>query len=119
MAQMIKAIDTWASINTPEVAKKGWPEEIEHVEWAKYGIRVNAIAPGPVPTEGASKALWASPEAAERVRRSVPLQRFGTPEEIAKAAAYLVSDYAGFITGEVLTMDGGQWLNVRRYRSAD
>jgi len=89
------------------------------VEWAKYGIRVNAIAPGPVPTEGASKALWASPEAAERVRRSVPLQRFGTPEEIAKAAAYLVSDYAGFITGEVLTMDGGQWLNVRRYRSAD
>jgi len=89
------------------------------IEWAKYGIRVNAIAPGPVPTEGASRALWADPDAAERVRRSVPLQRFGTPEEIAQAAAYLVSDYASYITGEVLTMDGGQWLNTRSYRSAD
>ncbi len=86
------------------------------IEWARYGIRVNAIAPGPVPTEGASKALWGNPEAAERVRKSVALGRFGTPEEIAQAAAYLVSDYASYITGEVLTIDGGQWLNVKQYR---
>ncbi len=80
------------------------------VEWARYRIRVNAISPGPIETEGAGSRLWGSPEARQAMLRSVPRGRIGQPEEIAQAAAYLVSDYADFITGEVLVMDGGQWL---------
>ncbi|HEV2424750.1 MAG TPA: 2,4-dienoyl-CoA reductase [Terriglobia bacterium] len=80
------------------------------VEWARYKIRVNAIAPGPVETEGAGSKLWASPEIREAMLRSVPRGRIGTVEEVAQASAYLVSDYADYITGEVLVMDGGQWL---------
>jgi NAD(P)-dependent dehydrogenase (short-subunit alcohol dehydrogenase family) len=80
------------------------------VEWARYKIRVNAIAPGPVETEGAGSKLWASPDFREAMIRGIPRGRIGTVEEISHAAAYLVSDYADFITGEVLVMDGGQWL---------
>lgn len=80
------------------------------VEWAQYRIRVNAIAPGPVETEGAGSRLWASPEVRETMIRSVPRGRIGRPGEIAQAASYLVSGFADFITGEVLVVDGGQWL---------
>ena len=80
------------------------------VEWARYKIRVNAIAPGPVETEGAGSKLWATPEVRTAMLKTVPRGRLGTPEEIAQASAYLVSDFADFITGEVLVMDGGQWL---------
>lgn len=80
------------------------------VEWARYKIRVNAIAPGPVATEGAGSKLWATPEVRSAMLRGVPRGRIGTPEEIAQASAYLVSDFADFITGEVMVMDGGQWL---------
>lgn len=80
------------------------------VEWARHKIRVNAIAPGPVDTEGAGSKLWASPEIREAMLRSVPRGRIGTVEEVAQASAYLVSDYADYITGDVLVMDGGQWL---------
>ncbi|BDG58979.1 2,4-dienoyl-CoA reductase [Caldinitratiruptor microaerophilus] len=80
------------------------------VEWAPRGIRVNCIAPGPVDGTGAAPQLWPTEEARQAVIQAVPLGRMGTPEEIAHAAAYLVSDYAGFITGEVLTIDGGTWL---------
>src|SRR5215831_5715926 len=80
------------------------------VEWARYKIRVNAIAPGPVETEGAGSKLWASPDFRQAMIRGIPRGRIGTVEEISHAAAYLVSDYADFITGEVLVMDGGQWL---------
>lgn len=80
------------------------------VEWARYKIRVNAIAPGPVETEGAGSKLWASAEFREAMLRSVPRGRMGTVEEVAQASAYLVSDFADFISGEVLVMDGGQWL---------
>lgn len=85
------------------------------VEWARYKIRVNAIAPGPVETEGAGKALWDSPEAYQLIESSVPLKRFGKPIEIARAASYLVSEYASFITGEALVIDGGQWLGQGHY----
>lgn len=81
------------------------------VEWARHKIRVNAIAPGPVETEGAGSKLWAAPEVRRAMLRGIPRGRIGTPEEIAHASAYLVSDFADFITGEVLVMDGGQWLN--------
>ncbi len=80
------------------------------VEWARHKIRVNAVAPGPVETEGAGSKLWAAPEVRSAMLAGVPRGRIGTPEEIARACSYLVSDYADFITGEVLVMDGGQWL---------
>jgi NAD(P)-dependent dehydrogenase (short-subunit alcohol dehydrogenase family) len=80
------------------------------VEWAKYGIRVNALAPGPVESPGAAKQLWNSPEVVERITSMVPLGRWGKPEEIANAVAFLISPQAGFITGETLTIDGGAWL---------
>lgn len=80
------------------------------VEWAQHGIRVNAIAPGPVDKTGGAQALWPTAAAEEKVRAAVPVGRLGEPDEIAHAAAYLVSDYAGFINGECLVIDGGSWL---------
>jgi NAD(P)-dependent dehydrogenase (short-subunit alcohol dehydrogenase family) len=80
------------------------------VEWAAYRIRVNAIAPGPVPTEGAFSRLMPDPSIEEMARNRVPLKRFGTPREIADAATFLMSDGAGYVTGDCLTVDGGEWL---------
>ncbi len=80
-------------------------------EWAKYGIRSNAIAPGPFPTEGAMSRLFPPQLAAtlDPVKR-IPLKRLGEPNELANLAAYLISDYAAFVNGEVVTIDGGEWL---------
>src|SRR3954466_15965082 len=80
------------------------------VEWAAYGVRVNAIAPGPVPTEGAFSRLMPDPSFEEQARNRVPLKRFGTPREIADAAAFLLSDGAGYVTGDCLVVDGGERL---------
>lgn len=80
------------------------------VEWARFKIRVNAISPGPVETEGAGSKLWGTREAREAMLKTIPRGRLGETREIAHAAAYLVSDFADFITGDVLVVDGGQWL---------
>ncbi|MBI4479262.1 MAG: 2,4-dienoyl-CoA reductase [Acidobacteria bacterium] len=80
------------------------------VEWAPHKIRVNAIAPGPIATEGAGSKLWATPEARQRMVSNIPVGRIGRPEEIADAAAYLVSPFGDYINGEALTIDGGEWL---------
>ena len=80
------------------------------VEWARHGVRVNAIAPGPVDTDETRERLWPTQEMRERVLERIPLRRFGTPAEIANACAFLVSDFAGYVTGDVLTVDGGGWL---------
>lgn len=80
------------------------------VEWATYGIRVNAIAPGPVPTEGAFSRLMPDKAMEEQAKNRVPLKRFGTPREIADAATYLLCDGAAYVTGDCLTIDGGEWL---------
>lgn len=81
------------------------------VEWAKYNIRSNAIAPGPFPTEGAWSRLLPGDlvkqfDPAERI----PLKRVGDHQELANLAAYLMSDFAAYINGEVVTIDGGEWL---------
>lgn len=80
------------------------------VEWAPHGIRVNAVAPGPIESPGAAKQLWNTPEAVERITGMVPLRRWGTPEEVADAVAFLAAPQSGYITGEVLTIDGGARL---------
>jgi NAD(P)-dependent dehydrogenase (short-subunit alcohol dehydrogenase family) len=76
------------------------------VEWAQYGIRVNAVAPGTVETDS-RRALLADHEFRESVLSKVPLHRFATPEEVAAAVRYLASPAAGYVTGEVLLLDGG------------
>lgn len=80
------------------------------VEWAEYGIRSNAIAPGPFPTEGAWSALMPTPELEAEARARIPMKRFGEHEELMNLAAFLVSDGAPFINGECVTIDGGEWI---------
>ncbi len=81
------------------------------VEWAKYGIRTNAIAPGPFPTKGAWDRLLPG-DLAEKfdMAKKVPLKRVGNHQELANLAAYLVSDFSAYINGEVIVIDGGEWL---------
>ena len=81
-------------------------------EWARYGIRVNALAPGFVPTETARANILSDPETEERMRMLIPLGRFGDEDEIAAAVAWLLSDEASYCTGAVLTVDGGRSLGV-------
>ena len=80
------------------------------VEWAVYGIRLNAIAPGPFPTEGAWSRLLPTPALEQNAVDRIPLRRFGEPGELAELAAFLVSDAAAYINGECVTIDGGGWL---------
>jgi NAD(P)-dependent dehydrogenase (short-subunit alcohol dehydrogenase family) len=80
------------------------------VEWGHAGIRLNAIAPGPIPTEGAFSRLMASPEAQKNAIDRIPLARFGTTQELANLATFLLSDLCPYQTGDCVTMDGGEWL---------
>src|SRR3989304_6767947 len=82
------------------------------VEWAKYRIRFNAIAPGLFPTKGAWERLIPGElQSKFALKKKVPLQRVGEHQELANLAAYLISDFSSFINGEVVTIDGGEWLN--------
>lgn len=81
------------------------------VEWAKYGIRMNAIAPGPFPTKGAwDRLLPGDLKEKFDLAKKVPLKRVGEHQELANLAAYLVSDFSAYVNGEVITIDGGEWL---------
>lgn len=80
------------------------------VEWGPRGIRLNAIAPGPIPTEGAFSRLMPVKSLEDMAKRRNPLGRFGTHEELANLAAFLVSDQSGYINGHQIVMDGGEWL---------
>lgn len=82
------------------------------VEWAKYGIRFNAIAPGLFPTKGAwERLLPGDLQNKFDLKKKVPLQRVGEHQELANLAAYLISDFSSYMNGEVVTIDGGEWLN--------
>jgi peroxisomal 2,4-dienoyl-CoA reductase len=94
------------------------------LEWAPYGIRMNAIAPGPIPTEGVRKAFTPPPSAGGQVpdvfavekamesyaRKAIPAGRWGTPRDIANMVAFLASPAGEWITGAILVVDGGEWL---------
>jgi len=80
------------------------------VEWASRRIRLNAIAPGPFPTEGAFSRLLPSPELEQRAREQHPMKRFGRHEELANLAVYLLSEAAEYVNGECVVIDGGLWL---------
>ncbi|MDQ6477391.1 SDR family oxidoreductase [Dyadobacter sp. LHD-138] len=85
-------------------------------EWASHGIRLNAIAPGPFPTKGAWDRLFPK-ELAEKFsfENRIPLQRVGDHQELANLAAYLVSDFSSYVTGEVITLDGGEVLSAGQF----
>ncbi|MBV8490357.1 MAG: SDR family oxidoreductase [Candidatus Eremiobacteraeota bacterium] len=80
-------------------------------EWGQFGIRANAIAPGPIHTEGTDKNLWSVGDVEERMIASVPLGRLGEPADISRAALWLCSGEADWVSGATLAVDGAQWLN--------
>jgi NAD(P)-dependent dehydrogenase (short-subunit alcohol dehydrogenase family) len=80
------------------------------VEWGPRGIRCNAIAPGPIPTQGAFSRLMPVKSIEDLAKQRNPLRRFGTHEEMANLAAFLISDQSGYVNGEQIVMDGGEWL---------
>ncbi len=80
------------------------------VEWGGRGVRLNAIAPGPFPTEGAWQRLVPNEALEETWRKKIPLGRFGEHEELANLAAFLIADGSAYVNGEVVTIDGGEWL---------
>ena len=90
-------------------------------EWGKYQIRLNAIAPGPFPTEGAWTRLMPTPEIKELFDKQIPLRRVGEHSELANLASYLMTDYSGFVTGSVFTIDGGEsaWTGGEFNRSEE
>ena len=84
------------------------------VEWARFGIRNNCVAPGPFESDGAKQNLWPSEEVEQRIRESVPLQRFADRKEVAAQVLWLASDAAAYVTGANITIDGGMSLGAGR-----
>lgn len=80
-------------------------------EWGQFGIRVNAIAPGPVHTEGTDKNLWSVADVEKMVAAQIPLGRIGTPQDVARAAVWLCGPQAEWISGAALPVDGAHWLH--------
>ncbi len=81
------------------------------VEWARYGIRANAVSPGPFRSEGTDRNLWLDEELAAEIKETIPLRRYTTAEEVAESIAFLADETkAGYVTGSCLPVDGGHWL---------
>lgn len=118
IASVLNIVTTYAFTGSayvvPSAAAKGGVLALTRslaVEWGKYGIRTNAIAPGPFPTKGAWERLLPGDLAKKfDFKNRVPLKRVGEHQELANLAAFLLSDFAGYINGEVITIDGGEWL---------
>lgn len=117
-ASVLNIVTTYAFTGSayvvPSAAAKGGVLALTRslaVEWGKYGIRTNAIAPGPFPTKGAWERLLPGDLADQfDFKKRVPLKRVGDHQELANLAAFLLSDFARYINGEVVTIDGGEWL---------
>lgn len=114
---ILNIVTTYASTGsgyvTPSAAAKAGVLALTRslaVEWAPYGIRQVAIAPGSFPTDGADSRLSPTPELQQQLIDRIPIKRAGSKEELTHLAAFIISDYAGFINGEVITIDGGEWL---------
>jgi NAD(P)-dependent dehydrogenase (short-subunit alcohol dehydrogenase family) len=106
-------VDTGSAFVLPSAASKAGVAAMTRslaAEWGTYGIRLNAISPGPFPTEGAWKRLVPDPSMEERWKRRVPLARFGEPHELADLAVFLLSDASSYMTGQVIDLDGGEVL---------
>ena len=88
-------------------------------EWATYGIRLNAVAPGPFPTKGAWTRLMPDEKSQERYLSRIPLHRFGNHEELANLAVFLMSDLSPYITGADVVIDGGEHLNSGQFNFLD
>ena len=99
----------------PSAAAKGGVLSLTRsiaAEWAKYNIYCNAIAPGPFPTKGAWDRLFPKPLSAFfNMEKRLPLKRYGDHQELANLSAYLISEYSDYINGEVITIDGGEWIH--------
>ena len=117
-ASILNIVTTYAFTGSayvvPSAAAKGGVVSLTKslaVEWGKYGIRNNAIAPGPFPTKGAWDRLLPGNLAEEfDFKKRVPLNRVGNHQELANLAAFLMSDFSSYINGEIITIDGGEWL---------
>lgn len=83
-------------------------------DWGQYNIRVNAIAPGGIKT-GGNEFLWQDPVRAEEVAKGTALHRWGTPEDVAAVALFLVSDVSPHITGDVIPVDGGELVGPSKF----
>ena len=105
---------TGSAYVAPSAAAKGGVLALTRslaAEWVKYNIRTNAIAPGPFPTKGAWDRLFPKPiSALFNFEKSLPMKRYGQHQELANLAAYMISDYAGYMNGEVVTLDSGEWI---------
>jgi len=116
---MLNIVTTYAwtgsSFVAPSAAAKGGVLALTRSlasEWVKYNIRCNAIAPGPFPTKGAWDRLFPKPISTFiNFEKSLPMKRYGNHQELANLAAYILSDYSGYMNGEVVTLDGGEWIN--------